>query len=155
MPRRIAVGLFCLCILLLGMRAWPWHGEGGYHLDSSLVYRDMQRTQLQAITALATRQQEERQRGQGTPVLAHFPLFELLHSSPVDGFPQGPVEPTTLAEPTLPLETLCRHRFLVDTKVGVSVDEVRRQLEARNALRPWAHFGSKQTEITIYEIHCP
>lgn len=149
--RRVALGLFYLCVLLPTMRAWPLHGQGGYHMDGTLVYRDLQRTQLQAITALAA----ERQKGQGTAVLAHFPLFELLHSGPLDGVPQGPVEPTTLAEPTLPLETLCRHRFLVDARVGVSVDGVRLQLEARKALRPWAHFGSKETEITIYEIRCP
>jgi len=151
--RRLALGAFYLCILLLGMRAWPWHGEGGYHLDATLAYREVQRIQLQAAQALAAEQRKEQRKGQGAGVVAHFPMFELLHSSPVDGFAAGPVEPTTLADENLPLETVCRHRFFVDARIGVSVEALRRRLGDR--LRPWAHFGSKWTEITIYEISCP
>jgi hypothetical protein len=146
--RRLALGAFYLCVLLLTMRAWPWHGEGGYHQDATLVYRALQRTQLQAAEALAAEQRS----GQGTGVVAHFPMFELLHSGPLDGFAAGPVEPTILADENLPLETVCRHRFLVDARVGVSVEALRRRLGDR--LRPWAHFGSRWTEITIYEIRC-
>jgi hypothetical protein len=145
--RRVGLAIFYFCISMIGLRSWPAHGDGGYHLDSTLVYRQVQRIELQAANAIAAAHPQG--------VLAHFPFFELLHSDQHDGFPLGPVSPITLANPELPLEVLCRHRFLVEARPGISVEEVRSRLAEKKALRTWAHFGNKANEVTIYEIACP
>jgi hypothetical protein len=144
--RRAALLAVAVALLALGWSRPSWHSRDGHHLDDSLAYRALLRTQVDGVRAAHAR---------GHTILAAFPFYDALLAGPHDRFPRaaGPVT-VSYPAPEMSDEKLCAHDLLVDADQGEEARGALARLKARGAATLVQTLGEPGWQVRLYRVAC-